>query len=309
MSSFEAMGTTVATVGLPVHAEREVEAWFKHVEGRLSRFLPDSEVSELNDAKWLLSPSSLLREVLTLASAFYRETDGVFSPYLGSLLCELGYDRSFAQISTRGDVVGKTVFAKQEVMSFEPMLTDQSTGCVRLLPGVCVDFGGIAKGWSAQTMRGWLEDDGVKSGLIDAGGDIVCWGEAGHPGWEVAIADPFYPEQNKVTVKVKRGTAIATSSTLKRCWTDHDDRSLHHIIDPSTSQPSRSDLVQVTILADDLSVAEVYAKCVLILGSEKGMAWLKKRKPYLEFFGVRDDNSLIEGPAVGRYCSDWRVKI
>ncbi|HUW65811.1 MAG TPA: FAD:protein FMN transferase [Spirochaetia bacterium] len=305
------MNTTIGTVGLPGHVERQVESWFSYVEGKLSRFLPDSELSRLNHSNGLsFSSSALLSQVLASASSLYKETDGLFNPYLGTTLSGLGYDRSFDQLSTVKECmsVNEPAPSKLREQIIEPMAMNPFMPCITLLPGVSVDLGGIAKGWSAQMMRSWLRDDGVMSGLIDAGGDIVVWGEAGQSGWDLVIADPFYPEQNIVILKLKREAAIATSSTLKRRWTDRYNRLCHHIIDPATRQPSQSDLVQATILADDLTVAEVYAKCLLILGSEKGMAWLRERKPDLGIIGVRSDGSVVTGPSLYPYCLEWSVQ-
>ena len=302
------MNTTIGTAGLPARAEQQVEAWFRYVEGKLSRFRTDSELSQLNRSNGSsFAASALLYEVLAVASYYCRETGGLFNPFLGSVLGELGYNTSFDQLERTG--VGQTTAprprpTRQAVLV--PLAMSPSAASVSLLPGVAIDLGGIAKGWSAQTMRNWLGDDGIDSGVIDAGGDIVAWGEGDRR--SLAVADPFDPERDIAVLKLRKQAAAATSSTLKRRWAGANRQVRHHIVDPVTQQPSQSDLVQVTVLADDLTVAEVYAKCLLILGSENGAAWLKNKRHGLGFLGVRSDGSVVTGPTLPGYCLEWSVR-
>jgi thiamine biosynthesis lipoprotein len=157
-------------------------------------------------------------------------------------------------------------------------------------------------------MRNWLIDEGIMSGLIDAGGDIAVWGRGIENRCEIMIADPFYPEYDIAILKIKREAGIATSSTFKRAWLSQQHRVFHHIIDPVTKQPSQSDLVQVTVVASDLTEAEVYAKCLLILGSEEGIGWLEERRPDLGFVAVRQDRSVVTTSSLDQYCGEWSVQ-
>jgi len=303
------MGTTISTTGLPGHLDERVESWFRYVERRLSRFLPDSELSRLNRSTGrAVAVSPLLYETMATASRYFHETGGLFNPYLGAVLCSLGYGESFEKIPAAGKVVTATAAPGAEEMVMEPAVMNPVFGLVTLLPGVAIDLGGIAKGWAAQTVRNWLMDEGVLSGLIDAGGDIAVWGTGTKTACEITIADPFHPEHDIAILELNRGAGIATSNTIRRKWAGPRQRIFHHIIDPSTGQSSRSDLVQATIVADDLTEAEVYTKCLLVLGSEKGPAWLRERRPDLGFVGVRQDGSVLTGPALGRYCRQWVVQ-
>jgi thiamine biosynthesis lipoprotein len=165
--------------------------------------------------------------------------------------------------------------------------------CITLHRGVQVDLGGIAKAWSANYMMNKLHQAGVARGAINAGGDIVSWGEV-EQDWAISIAHPLQPERDIVTVSANNGFGIATSSRIKRSWKDQDGFLHHHLIDPRTQQSSTSDLIQVSVLSSDLTLAEIVTKCVLLLGSESGIPWLIEKYPKLALIAVREDLSLIE---------------
>ncbi|MHA6532105.1 FAD:protein FMN transferase [Paenibacillus sp. BAC0078] len=292
MKHFRTMNTDCYTYGLPDAAHEQAEQWFRAVEDELSRFKQDSGLTKLNrmaGAPVVVSP--LLFEVLLKADKFYIETGGLFNPYLGNVLAAAGYQDSFELIGTGG--------AESHAQSASHPLPDSSTvlsldtarSSVTLSPGYAVDLGGIAKGWSAEQFAGKLIREGIHQGALDAGGDIMLWGETARL---IDIADPFMPDRNIAAIRLNSGAGIATSSRMKRRWTAADGSERHHILDPHTLRPSASDLVQVTAICPTLTQAEVYAKCILILGSEQGLPWLERNHPDCSAVAVRADGVVMK---------------
>ena len=70
-----------------------------------------------------------------------------------------------------------------------------------------------------------------------------------------------------------------------------------HIIDPRTGQPATG-LMSVTVVADDLALADGYATAALVLG-EEGPAWLAERS--LAAVAISDDGTAIVTDALQRY--------
>jgi len=111
--------------------------------------------------------------------------------------------------------------------------------------------------------------------LVDAGGDIRAVGVPGGEPWPVAVQDPFDQAQDRAVLALADG-AVATSSIGRRRW-QSGGRTMHHLIDPRTGQPSDSDLHTVTVLADTAEAAEVAAKTALMLGTTAGADWLAQQ--------------------------------
>ncbi|MCB0002277.1 MAG: FAD:protein FMN transferase [Anaerolineae bacterium] len=245
---------------------------FEEAEAELSRFRPDSGLSRLNAAAGLgpQTVSPLLWTALNRAVEAARQTLGLFDPTVLDLLRAAGYDRSFELLNGSSDTLGPS--AKPSCGWHQIRFYD-SVGQVELPAGVGIDLGGIAKGWTVDRVAVSLATHGPV--LVDAGGDIRAIGMPGGEPWPVAVQDPF-DETRDCAVLALNGGAVATSSIGRRRW-QRNGQTMHHLIDPRTGQPSDSDLHTVTVLADTAEEAEVSAKTVLMLGTQAGASWLKRR--------------------------------
>jgi thiamine biosynthesis lipoprotein len=90
--------------------------------------------------------------------------------------------------------------------------------------------------------------------------------------------------------------SVATSSILKRSWTQGMQRR-HHIIDPRTGEPARSNWLSVTVLAADIMSAEVYAKALLIGGVGEASK-LASGRPDLQYVAVQADGATWGTPSI-----------
>ncbi|WP_318505990.1 FAD:protein FMN transferase [Bacillus sp. T3] len=304
MHSFSAMNTQISTYGLSDTASKKIESMFHFTEGKLSRFLRDSELSQLNRSGGNpFLASDFLFQILNTANEFYHKTDGIFNPYIGKTMCEIGYDRSFEKISIEQRISGQTIATPKAP---HPVSIDTRMKSIMLTEGVEVDLGGIAKGWAAQQISELLRSKRVTRGVIDAGGDLAIWGGTDRA-WEVNIVHPNDPTLNIFEFSVGMDVGIATSSTIKRRWLNENGATVHHIIDPRTLKNGDSDFIQVTVLAPNLTIAEVYAKCLLILGSVQGKVWIEQKAPDLAYLGVKGNGSVVMGGEIENYCKEGVV--
>jgi thiamine biosynthesis lipoprotein len=256
------------------------QALIQGLEQRLSRFLPDSELTRLNrSAGAWHSVSPDLLELLVLASQFSHETGGLFDPAILPALERAGYDRSMTEIRTHG--AGRSDAAVPIRMSIQEMQLDPLNLRARLPRGLQLDLGGIAKGWIVDRAASLLYSKSAAC-AVSAGGDIVFHGYPSEtPGWQVAIEDPRDPENALAYLQLEPG-AVATSSVTRRTW-KQGQATRHHIIDPRTQQPAVVDALSVTVVAPQITVAEVYAKALLIC-AEGERAPLAASRPDLTYF-------------------------
>jgi len=276
--SFRAMGCLMA-IWLESSDDRAAETAFAKTETLfmanelvLSRFRPDSELSQLNARSGQWTPvSSELWEVLTLALAMAEFTEGWFDPTTLNALEHAGYTASYESLNRVGPA------SRQQAGlplpgRWNDVELDEDLRAVRLPLGVRVDLGGIAKGYTAQQAVEQLRALGPC--LVDAGGDLVA-GDAPHgfPGWPVAISAPWTGEESMPADLCRlwlANQALATSGVDYRTW-ERDGRRMHHLIDPLTGEPATSDGLTVTVLAHDASLAEAWATATLIAGSDAGL--------------------------------------
>lgn len=294
------MNTEILTSGLSASDCKDVFDWFQAVKARFSRFLPESELSRINgragDATRLSEPfAKLLFEALR----YTEETGGLFLPFLGSVINHLGYNQSFEKICS--SEIPVLHFLENESKQAEPVQFDLERRILKISKKELLDFGGIAKGWGVQKITLDLIRRKRISGLVDAGGDLMAWGFPEGEHWLIGLS---HPRSDQVTIgklSLSGQVGIATSSAVKRSWKSGTVR-LHHIIDPRTGRPADSDCIQVTVIGKLLLPCEIYAKCLLILGSESGPEWLSARHPELAWVIINNEGKLTHSDNLGRYC-------
>ena len=229
-------------------AEREV----RRLEALLSRFRPDSELSRLNRDGSVRAGRELL-DLVRLALVARARTGGRFDPTVLPALLAAGYDRSFESISSHG---------RSEARGAPPcagrVRIDGSTRVIELDPGVQLDLGGIAKGWTADRLCRMLDLHGPS--LVSLGGDIAASRAPAAGVWPVGVEMPT----GQLTIALERG-GLATSGRDRRHW-QRDDEKCHHEIDPLTGRPSATDLLRVTVAAATGVDAEVCATGLLLAG-------------------------------------------
>jgi thiamine biosynthesis lipoprotein len=252
---FEALGgeCELYTVGIEPHRLAGAEAWVHEMHDRLTRFSPESELSRFNASagSWAeVSPllGSLLRECLRA----HDLSGGLVNAAVLPALLAAGYTRTFSE--------GPARVTASVVPPALPDVLEVRLGSARLRQGASIDLGGIAKGWLADRLASEL---GANS-LVNLGGDLFArgGGETGD-GWPVGMG-------GKTVLLLDMGAA--TSGTRKRSW----GQDLHHLIDPRTGLPSRSDLSEVSVIARSGADAEIFAKTALLLGSGKAEAYLEE---------------------------------
>ena len=139
------------------------------------------------------------------------------------------------------------------------------------LNGARVDLGAIAKGYIADRIKEYLIEQGVKSAMINLGGNILCVGsKPENKSFSVGIKKPF-TESNEVIVGVDiRDKSVVTSGIYERYF-EKDGVMYHHVLDPETGRPSDSGLYSVTIISDESYVGDCLSTACLVMGLQDSM--------------------------------------
>lgn len=267
--TFAAMGTGIEVWCSTERGFHRVVRHFEKVEQICSRFRPDSELSTVNrDERELVPMSPLLTTILVRAQEMRSLTDGLVDAGTGAQLLAWGYDTSFenvAGLEREPAILPVTDWAIQ-------------SGSLWREPGVILDLGGIAKGWTC--------DIAVESGnalVVSAGGDL----RSTHPETVVPVVDPW---GNRVATLAVGEGALATSSTTRRTWTVGDETA-HHIIDPRTGRPADSPILSATVVTETAVEAEAGAKALLLHGAD-GLNWAESQSWIRSALAIWHDGSV-----------------
>ena len=243
-------------------AGARVIAW----ANRLTRFDARSDLMRLNaDSQTRVAVRPTLGRALDWANEAEDSTDGLVTPSLldARLAAEAGME---PQPFTRGRTGRRWQVSR----------TPGRAWLVERAPGLRLDLDGFAKGWLADRALALLGR--YPSAVVAADGDIAVRVAAGDE-WLFGVADPGTDTGDLAVMRLAGGRVpetfgLATSGTTVHRWA-HGDRTDHHLIDPATRRPARTDLVQATVLASSARRAEILAKAALILGSQAGLRFLE----------------------------------
>lgn len=237
------------------------------LEKIFSVFIPGSEISKLNAA----GDAAVCAEAVELikTSKYYSEiSDGAFDITVLPLI-ELwknskkeGKMPSVAAIEKAKKLIGsKKIFIdeKNKRISFAEK-------------GMKIDFGGIAKGYAVDRAYGLLKKSGIKTGMVNAGGNMRVWGNRV---WKIALQNP----RNKteyVTVLRLKNESVATSGDYERYFF-LDKKRVSHIINPLSGY-SADKSISATIITENATDADALSTAVFVMGLEKGIGLIENIK-------------------------------
>ena len=139
------------------------------------------------------------------------------------------------------------------------------------------DVGAIAKGYIADRMKDLLVKKGVKSAIINLGGNVLCIGSKpdGTP-FKVGIQKPFADRNETEAVMDITGKSVVSSGIYERCF-KQGGKLYHHILNPQTGYPYENGLISVTIISDQSVDGDALSTTCFALGLEDGLKFAEKK--------------------------------
>ena len=141
-----------------------------------------------------------------------------------------------------------------------------------------LDLGGIAKGYIADRVTESLESSGVKSGIVNLGGNVEVIGskDGGQP-FVIGIERPYSDRTEIIGTVEAMDQTVVTSGIYERKF-EEDGKLYHHILDPETGYPVETDLESVTLIADkgNSCFCDHVATTCIIKGKKEAEKFIKK---------------------------------
>ena len=141
----------------------------------------------------------------------------------------------------------------------EIVLNDSNREVYLSKEGMRIDLGALAKGYIADKLKEFLVEQGVQSGIIDLGGNILTIGEnpTFHRPWRIGIQNPALDRGEHVAVVEVSDASVVTSGIYERQLVV-DGKTYHHIFDRTTGYPMETELASITIVAKKSVDCEIW---------------------------------------------------
>jgi len=250
----------------------------KNYEQRFSRFLLTSELSQLNQAGTSIVSAEFLT-VLKRSLEMATLTKNNFNPLLQVKL--LGYTDSYSQLKTN---------PSKNILPYVSYNTDhtqcdihEKTSRVTLKQNQQLDFGGILKGYLATEIADIVMDmnDTCTGCIINIGGDLATRGvDELHQPFIFHLYNPITGIELPIAITNK---SLATSGTYAREW-QTDDGIKNHIVDEHTHRNPKTDIVAVSIIADDGALTEALTKLFLTRGVNEAITIVSPHLYHYQYF-------------------------
>ena len=269
------------------------------LEKILSTTIPQSDVYTINNSGQTEVPVHLqVKELLAFSSFMYQKTDGLFNPALYPLIAEWGFTSENYRIPEADRIrqlLSLTDFSKVSVSRNESVSQSESDNLpfkVHAAGGMQLDFGAIAKGYAGDRALEVLSRHGIKSALLDLGGNIQALGKKTDGSlWTVGIKCPWNTEKVACAVKIE-SKAVVTSGGYERFFTGQDGKRYIHIFDPATGCPAESDLESVTIVCPKGVYADSLSTSLFIMGRQGALDFWKKNRDF-DFVLITKERELV----------------
>lgn len=260
----------------------------KRIEELLSTFKTSSQANEINDQAGI-KPVKVDREVLQLisrANKISAITDGAFDITYGSIDKSLwNFDLKMTSLPDQ-----ETALKTVDLINYHHVLINDEECTVMLKnKGMRIGFGGIGKGYAADKAKQILQNLGIKSGIVNAAGDLITWGEQlNGSAWTIGIADPEQSSRPFSSLNISN-MAIATSGNYEK-FVIIDGKRYSHTIDPKTGLPV-SGIKSVSIICPSAELADALATPVVVMGVKVGLNLINQLK-HVECVIIDDHDKL-----------------
>lgn len=279
---FTAMPQAEADVVLQTCTRR-----LEELERHLSANAESSTLIDINKAAGLsaINVPADIYPLFERAVFFAEKTDGAFNPVIGGVvkLWNIGFEN--ARKPEDRDI--------QEALSRIDYKDVQLTGAAVFLKkaGMKFDLGAIAKGFAADELSRIVTQAGIAYAVIDIGGTISAVGKRPDgKRWNIGIRDPRVQQGQPIISAPIESRSISTSGSYERYF-EQDGVRYHHIIDPATGYPVRSNVIAVSVFSESATDADALSTACFVLGYEKAVKLLSELSDTEALF-IFDDKSI-----------------
>lgn len=240
-----------------------------YYENIFSRTKEDSELSKVNSNQ----TTDISKEMYELVSAgleYAALSNGAFDITIGSVSRLLDFTAESPKVPDSGRIAEALTHVDYTRVS----VSDNSDGTYSISKpdDVILDLGAVAKGYIADKIKDFLEENGVKRAIINLGGNVLCIGKKTNTdNFGIGVRKPFAANNEVLVALSVDDSSVVSSGNYERYFYADDGTFYHHILNPATGYSYDNDLSDVTILSKNSLTGDCLSTTCFCLGLEDGM--------------------------------------
>lgn len=250
----------------------QVDSILQNINKLYSVFDSTSLVSKFNrNEPVVLSAAfaAMVRDALEIS----KNTGGAFDITVGPLVNLWGFGNE------KGDTVSQeSIDSVRQFVGYTKIHVADDGRVIKDDERIKLDFNAVAKGKAVDDVANFLVSRGYADCLVDIGGEVRCEGtKPGRKAWRVGIQIPTETRdglEEADYIFEMTGRAVATSGNYRN-YKEIGGQRYCHITDPRSGDSRSSNLLSVTVIADQCAIADAYATAFMVMGLDEAMKFLE----------------------------------
>ena len=283
------MGTVVTVTLYDNKSEKIIDKAFeevKKIEQLVSINMDGTELDEVNNNSGIkpVKVSDDTYNIIKKGLEYSSLTNGSFDITIGPLVKLWSIGLPEAKVPTLDEIKGTLKYINYKDVE----INDSEKTVFLKKPGMIIDLGGIAKGYTADVIAQTLKDEGVEKAIIDLGGNIYALGEKSENTlWRIGIQNPDQTRGEIVGSINVKDKSIVTSGIYER-FIEQDGVKYHHILSPESGYPYDNEIAGVTIISDKSIDGDALSTSVFSMGITKGLEFINSQPDTEAIFITKD---------------------
>ena len=290
--SGQVFGTSYSVIyDSDVNYQKQFDSLFYVINKSMSTYQVNSDISKINRNESFVIDEHFAK-VFDASKEVYNETQGVFDPTIGSVVnaWDFGPEGKIESLdSLKIDSLMLSV-GLDKITRINLTLKKQN-------PNAFIDFNAIAKGYGVDVIATFLEAKNISNYLVEIGGEIRAHGinTEKQTAWKIGVEKPHFDGYQSVLKAISiQNEAMATSGTYRKYKTDSLGNKYSHIIDAKTGYPSKTNLLSISVIAQNCMTADAYATAFKAMGVDGVKMFLKNHPELKAFLVFENENQELE---------------
>ena len=271
--------------------QTEIDSILEVIDNSMSLYKENSLISKINRSPEGGKLDSHFLAVMQKAMEINKETIGIFDVTVAPLVAAWGF--SYEKQKALPDSNQIAAIMPYIGMSFIELEGDYLR---KFKPEIKVDLNGIAQGYTVDLISEFLLKRGIENFLVEIGGELRVNGmKPTGEDFIIGIEGPVNSTNQEAAIKhtaVLKNQALTTSGSYRNYLVRGKDR-LTHIINPKTGYSVKSDILSVTVAANDAITADGYDNALLAMGIREAIKFVDAHPEIEAYFVYLDEKNKV----------------
>ena len=273
--------------------QHEIDSIFHAVDMSVNLWVDSSIISRVNRNEDVVLDAIFI-DNFDIAQEAARLSDGYFDPTISPIVAAWGFS-----YKSGDSLTPQLIDSLKQLVDYRKVRIENGK-VIKEYPAMTLDFNAVAQGYTSDLIASFLDGRGIKSYLVDTGGEIVARGNKpnGQP-WIVGIEKPAenWDSEQVVQTRVALCDKGLVTSGSTRKYLERDGKRYSHCIDPKTGYPVEHQVLSATVLAQNSVWADALASICMVMGMERSLPLINSMEGVEVYYIFVNENNELEAYA------------